>query len=125
MNQPLLTIDVRLELDIVLARQRARHLAGLLGFDPQDRTRIGTAVSELARNAFRYAGGGRVEFSIAGDVTPRLHIRVRDQGPGITDLDSILEGRYVSATGMDMGIIGVRRLMDELISAAEAAGARR
>ena len=52
--------------DVVLARQRAREVAELLGFDRQDQTRIATAVSELARNAHRYAGGGRVVFLRAG-----------------------------------------------------------
>jgi signal transduction histidine kinase len=41
-----------------------------------------------------------------------LRVRVRDQGPGIADLDAVLEGRYRSATGMGMGIAGTRRLMD-------------
>ena len=45
-------------------RQRARQLAALLGFDSQDQTRISTAVSEIVRNAFEYAGGGRVEYGI-------------------------------------------------------------
>ena len=59
MNLPLLTLEIRLEPDVVLARQRARQIAGLLGFAPLDQTRIATAVSEIARNAFQYAGGGR------------------------------------------------------------------
>ena len=49
------------------ARQRARQIAGLLGFEAQDQTRIATAVSEIARNAFRYAGGGEVEFALEGE----------------------------------------------------------
>ena len=49
-----------------MARQRARQIAALLGFDGQDQTRIATAVSEIARNAFRYAGGGKVEFAARG-----------------------------------------------------------
>ena len=61
---PLLTLEVRLEPDIVLARQRARQIAGLLGFAQLDQTRIATATSEIARNAFQYAGGGRVEFLV-------------------------------------------------------------
>jgi signal transduction histidine kinase/CheY-like chemotaxis protein len=105
-------MEVRLEQEVVLARQRARQVAGLLGFDAQDQTRIATAVSEIARNAFQYAGGGRVEFLTDSGATPALLVRVSDQGPGIKDLQAILEGRYTSATGMGLGIIGVRRLMD-------------
>ena len=64
MSLPLLTLEIRLEPDVVLARQRARQIAGLLGFPPLDQTRIATAVSEIARNAFQYAGGGKVEFLV-------------------------------------------------------------
>ena len=60
----LLSLSIRYEQDVVLARQRARRLAELLGCDGQDQTRIATAVSEIARNAFTYAGGGKVEFQL-------------------------------------------------------------
>jgi signal transduction histidine kinase/CheY-like chemotaxis protein len=114
MAVPILTLNIRYEHDTVAARQRARQIARLAGFDAQDQTRIATAVSEIARNAFRYGGGGKVEYSLEGDPIPAaLAIRVIDTGAGIHDLDRILEGRYRSSTGMGLGIIGARRLMDE------------
>lgn len=110
----ILTLAVGCERDTVAARQRARQIARLLGFDAQDQTRISTAVSEIARNAFNYAGGGRVEYSIEGRTAPQLFIiKVRDHGPGVENLENILEGRYKSCTGMGMGILGARRLMDQ------------
>jgi signal transduction histidine kinase/CheY-like chemotaxis protein len=110
----ILTLAIASERDTVAARQRARQIARLMGFDPQDQTRISTAVSEIARNAFNYAGGGRVEYSIEGRTSPQLFIiQIRDSGPGVHALDDILEGRYKSATGMGMGILGARRLMDQ------------
>ena len=39
-------------------------------------------------------------------------MRVIDRGPGIPNLATILAGRYRSATGMGLGLIGARRLMD-------------
>jgi signal transduction histidine kinase len=115
MTHPLLTIVLAHETDVVLTRQRARQLAASLGFDGQDQTRIATAVSELARNAHRYAGGGRVEFSVETDPatdTCTLLTRITDTGPGIADLSAVLDGRYVSRTGMGIGIVGARRLSD-------------
>ena len=56
----LLTVDLVHEHDVVLARQRARQLAAEFKLDGQDQTRFATAVSELARNAHQYAGGGPV-----------------------------------------------------------------
>jgi signal transduction histidine kinase/CheY-like chemotaxis protein len=124
MSATLLTLALRSERDVVLARQRARQLAGLIGFDNQDQTRLATAVSEIARNAVTYGGGGKIEFRIEGSTTPQVFvIQVADQGPGIADLASILEGRYQSPTGMGLGIVGARRLMDHFeISSAPRKG---
>ncbi|HEV8128631.1 MAG TPA: ATP-binding protein [Candidatus Eisenbacteria bacterium] len=114
MSGTLLSIAIQFEHDVVLARQRARQVAALLGFDTQDQTRIATALSEIARNAVSYAGGGRVEFRIEGATPPQLFlIRVSDHGPGIARLSEILEGSYRSATGMGLGILGARRLVDQ------------
>ena len=108
----LFSIDIQLENDVVLARQRARTIAAALKFDPQDQTRIATAVSEIARNTFQYGGGGRAEFSIQDDPEKMLLIALRDQGRGILNLDEIMSGKYVSQTGMGLGIVGAKRLMD-------------
>ncbi|HEY7497480.1 MAG TPA: ATP-binding protein [Vicinamibacterales bacterium] len=98
---------------MVTARQRAGQLASLLGFDQAEQTRIATAVSEIVRNAFRYARGAKVEYGVEGDTAPQLFsVVVRDSGGGIADLDAILAGRYRSTTGMGIGIVGARRLMD-------------
>jgi signal transduction histidine kinase len=112
--QRLLNVCIGREIDIVTARQRARQLARLAGFDHQDQIRIATATSEIARNAFQYAGGGRVEFALDLEHDQSLFtVRVHDDGPGMKDLDTILEGRYRSQTGMGVGILGTRSLMDQ------------
>ena len=108
----LLRADIRNEQDVVLIRQRARHIGMLLGFDAQDQTRIATSVSEIARNAYEYAGGGRVGFLVTTGDRPVYLIRIADDGPGIADFDAVLEGRYDSPTGMGLGLLGARRLMD-------------
>jgi signal transduction histidine kinase len=110
----IVTVALRGDADVVLARQRARQVAELLGFDVQDQTRFATAVSEIARNAVRYAGGGRLELRVDGAAggAQTLVARVADHGPGIAALDDVLAGRYVSDTGMGIGIAGTRRLMD-------------
>jgi anti-sigma regulatory factor (Ser/Thr protein kinase) len=113
MSWPIVTLPIQTESDVVVVRQRARRMAELLGFDRQDQTRIATAVSEIARNAFSYAGGGRAEFAIDPSRTPQcFRIRISDKGHGIADLESILDGRYRSQSGMGLGLVGARRLMD-------------
>jgi signal transduction histidine kinase/CheY-like chemotaxis protein len=112
-HMPLLTVQLRQEQDVVAARQRARQLASLIGFGHQDQVRIATVVSEIARNAYQYARGGRVEFALLLSPNPQaLAVTVVDNGPGIEDLDAILAGRRQSRTGMGMGLTGSRRLMD-------------
>src|SRR5262249_17718432 len=113
MSVPLLTMSVSREQDVVEVRQRARQVAELLGFDTQDQTRVATAVSELARNAFSYGRGGRVEFLVEGPRSPQLLVvRISDRGPGIADVDLVLSGQYRSSTGMGLGMSGARRLVD-------------
>ena len=98
MSLPILSASIPFEHDTVAARQRARQIARLLGFDHQEQTRISTAVSEIARNAFNYAGGGRVEYLLEGRTAPQLYIiKIAYSGPGIRDLDTILES--VEKTG--------------------------
>src|SRR5262245_37439395 len=106
LNSALISLSVQYERDVVGARQRARQVAALLGFDAQDQTRIATAVSEIARNAYAYAGGGKVEFAIEGKTAPQLFVaKISDRGRGISNLDEIMEGRYRSATGMGIALM--------------------
>ncbi len=112
MKASLLTISLHSERDVVQARQRAREIAALLGFDNQDQIRLATATSEMARNAFRYARNGKVSFSAHTDKPQRFEIMVSDSGPGIADIEAVLDGRYQSTTGMGLGIIGTRRMID-------------
>src|SRR5690349_12352138 len=110
----LLTVAVRRESDILLARQRARQVSQFLGFTTADTTRITTALSEMARNAFEYGGGGNVSFAIESRALDRedLVIRVVDEGPGIENVPAVLAGRVRSRDGMGIGIKGSRALMD-------------
>jgi signal transduction histidine kinase/CheY-like chemotaxis protein len=113
-NVAILSLTIRDERDVVVARRRARQITELLDFDVQDQTRVATAVSEVARNAFAYAGGGKVDFVVEGKTSPQLLvIRITDQGPGIPELDRVLDGHFRSTTGMGLGITGARRLMDQ------------
>ncbi|MGZ4844069.1 MAG: ATP-binding protein [Candidatus Angelobacter sp.] len=122
MSNPLSTIPLRNERDVVQARQRAREIAALLGFDNQEQIRLATATSEMARNAFRYARGGKVSFDVQTGRTQVLVIAVSDSGPGIENLDEMFEGRYRSNTGMGLGIVGTKRLMDNFDITSSPAG---
>lgn len=104
---------------IIAARQRAREVARGLGFGAVDQSRIATAVSELTRNVVRYATSGRGEMAVR-TLPPGptrgvgLEIVVRDEGPGIADLEHALRDGISTGGGLGLGLPGTRRLMDEM-----------
>lgn len=110
MNRSLLRLDLAQDRDIVTARQRARQVSALLGFDPQDQVRVATAVSELARNAIRHGGGGSIEFELLMAPHPSLQIVISDRGPGIANLDDAM--REPLGGELKLGLVAARRLMD-------------
>src|SRR5438067_4243038 len=110
-------IYVRREADIVNVRERVRRLAREMGFDATTQIKITTAVSELTRNIYEYARSGAITLSLAqrGHTSAGLQMTARDDGPGIDDakLRSIMRGSFRSPSGLGVGLIGTRRLMDE------------
>lgn len=111
--QPPSVFEIRSEDDIVSARNHARTRAGSLGFDPTSCVKLATVVSELARNMYRYAGGGRIELRTSSGPRRAIQILAEDQGAGIPNLELVLSGEYRSKTGMGLGLLACKRLMDE------------
>ncbi len=108
------TAPIRSDLDIVIARTMARDTAKQLGFGAIDQARIATAVSELARNIFLYAGSGNVIVrELDRNGRKGIEIVCEDQGPGITDINQVMQDGYSTSRGMGMGLPGAKRLMDE------------
>lgn len=115
------TVAIRMEADLNEARLVARQMCqqvGLQGFAAQ---KFVTAVSELARNVAKYACPGRVAFSHDA-VGRRLRVVVSDRGTGIPNLDAVLDGKYRSKTGMGLGLVGTRKLVDEFDAQTGATG---
>lgn len=107
-------IQIETEGDIVTARTTVRQAATELGFGLTDTTRIVTAVSELARNIYLYAGSGCVQWRVVTDSgKSTLEVRFEDDGPGISDIDRALEEGYTTSDGMGRGLSGSQQLMDE------------
>lgn len=111
MKIPLITLGIRREYDLLLARHRARRICQSLGFSNGDTTRVATALSEVARNAFEYAGGGAAAISVEsnGHERQELVIRVSDSGTGIDNLPAMMAEEHAS---IGIGLRGSRALMD-------------
>ena len=100
--------------DVVLARQAAREMAKELGFGLADQTRITTAVSELSRNIYLYAGTGRVVIKKVSESAKKgMEIRAEDKGPGIPDVELAMQDGYSTNKSLGQGLPGTKRLMDE------------
>src|SRR5688500_9036194 len=111
-------VPVAGEEGIVAARQQAREVARDLGFGLVDQSRIATAVSELTRNVVRYATNGQGEVLIR-ELEPSamgigIEVIVRDDGPGIANVEQALREGFSTGIGLGMGLPGTRRLMDEM-----------
>ena len=107
-------INIKKEWDIVGARQLGRDIAKKTGFGTVDQARITTAISELARNIYIYAGKGKVCFEVIEKVGKiGLCITAVDTGPGIKDLSQVMQDGYTTSGGLGAGLPGIKRLMDE------------
>lgn len=112
MTEPIV-ININNEFDIVLARQKGREVSKELQFGGVDQARITTAISELARNIYLYAGSGQITISILEENGRRgIHILASDNGPGINDIRMVLQDGFSTSGGLGAGLPGVKRLMD-------------
>jgi serine/threonine-protein kinase RsbT len=112
MTEPIL-ININNEFDIVLARQKGREVSKELQFGGVDQARITTAISELARNIYLYAGNGQITISVLEESGRKgIHISAVDNGPGINDIRMVLQDGYSTSGGLGAGLPGVKRLMD-------------
>jgi serine/threonine-protein kinase RsbT len=105
-------IPIKEESDIVRARTEAKETAKKLGFGLVDQTRISTAVSELARNVYVYAGSGEVKIEELANPIHGIRITFTDNGPGIEDIDLAMQDGWSSIRSMGKGLPGAKRLMD-------------
>lgn len=105
---------LRSEHDIVLARQTVRRLTQELKFSLVDQTKMVTAASELARNAYIYGKGGTMHWEVLENESRRgLRLLFADEGPGIPNIDLAMTDGWTSGNGLGMGLTGAKRLVNE------------
>jgi serine/threonine-protein kinase RsbT len=100
------------ELDVADAARAARELAEGVGLSSVEAQHLATAVSEVATNALKYAGGGDVELAADEDGRRGVRVVVRDDGPGIADLAAALRDGTSTGGSLGLGLPGARRLTD-------------
>lgn len=107
--------------DAVVAGSVARAAALTLGFTSSDATTFAIAVSELATNMVKHAGGGRISIRSNSE---GLEVVAEDRGPGMSDIPAALSdrhsrGRLLDADadwrqGIGCGLGAVSRLLDSV-----------
>lgn len=120
------SLPIRIEQDVVLARQAARSVSVAAKLRLIDQTKLVTAASELARNAVIYGGGGSMDWEIVDNgLRKGVRLVFADNGPGIADVGQALTDGWSSGTGMGLGLSGSRRLVDEFeLDSAPGKGTR-
>jgi anti-sigma regulatory factor (Ser/Thr protein kinase) len=108
-------IEIRSDHDVLAAQSTSQRLMRRL-FKSTDVVRVATAVSELARNIYMYAGTGRVTLEVRADEPHAavFSVLAEDRGRGIPNLDSVLNGTYRSTTGLGRGLRGAQSLLDAM-----------
>jgi signal transduction histidine kinase len=121
------SVSIVQEVDVVTCRQSAKQIAAWLGLSPLEQIRFATSVSELARNIYQYAGEGVFHFDLVANAKGALSglcFAAEDKGGGIVEIERILDGSYVSPTGMGIGLRGAQRLMDQFDIQTSSSGTR-
>jgi len=107
------TIPIKTSVDVIIARRRGLNMALEMGFPQPEATKIAVVISELTRNIILYTPGGSVDLiaHISGS-DKYFELVARDSGPGIANLDRVLQGGYSTSKGLGKGISGSNNLMD-------------
>ncbi|RNI26883.1 sensor histidine kinase [Rufibacter latericius] len=113
MDQPITTIKLQNELDVVLAYKRAMQLSEFSGLPTASQTKFATAVSEICRNVLEHVGNGTIRYSMVehrGILS--LEAFVTDRGRGIPNVSDLLRREYMPTGGKGQGIYSSRKLVD-------------
>ncbi len=108
--------EVRSEADISSLHGKVKVLLrGLCS--PEEQAEVLTVILELAANAFKYAGSGRLSLQVEGDT---LTVICDDQGPGILEWDTKKYEVLDLNDSLGFGLGVVSRLMDTVDIHTEA-----
>lgn len=109
-----LTLAIQQKEDVLWAKQEIKRFIAALPFRPEDVGRIEVAVSELASNMIKHAGGGRLMVDrVTRDAHSGVRIIAVDRGSGIPDLGAALKSGFSTTGTLGMGLPTVQETMDK------------
>ncbi len=106
------------------ASSEVKKVLNQLNIDPVIVRRIAVAMYEAEVNVVAHAYKGTINVSISPE---RIMITVRDEGPGIADIDKAMQEGYSTASdkvremgfGAGMGLSNIKKNSDELVINSE------
>lgn len=112
-TRPLFKLQIRHEIDVVLAQKRVRDCARLVQLTSAGQTKLATAVSELCRNVVEHVGVGELRLAMVSEPNGVwLEAVVSDRGRGIGNPDYWLH-TPVRPGARGRGLAHARQLADE------------
>ncbi len=76
-------------------------------------THLGTAVSEIGRNALRYGLNAQATITVGTyDGRRAIEVDIFDEGPGIANIEAAMVDGFSTKKSMGKGLGGARRLVD-------------
>jgi anti-sigma regulatory factor (Ser/Thr protein kinase) len=95
------------------ARRAGARIAALLGLNETRSGEAAIVITEAARNAVVYGGGGQLVLSgKKSSHETRMDIMALDKGPGIADLTRALQDGYSTGGTPGTGLGAIRRMAD-------------
>ena len=95
------------------ARRAGARMAASLGLNETKSGETAIIITEAARNAVIYGGGGQLVLSgIKSKSETRMDIVALDRGPGITDLSRALQDGYSTGGTPGTGLGAIKRMAE-------------
>lgn len=95
----------------ILIRSKLRAVSQRMGFSHVVREQMELVCAEMITNQNKYAGGsGLFQLWETVEPEPALELFAMDFGPGVVDLEQVLEDGFTTAGTMGKGLGAIRRL---------------
>jgi len=112
-TSPEMRARIRSDIDLARALMLVRRYAEATGFSEIPVAQLCTAASELGRNILKYAGSGTLKVKTVHEAKGTgIELEVKDQGPGIEDVEAALQDHMSTGGTLGLGLPGVKRMMD-------------
>ena len=101
--------------DVGIAIRKITELTEELGFSEKELSEISIVASELANNLIKHeAIEGKIIYSLIEEGTEKyIQIVSEDKGPGIANVETVMEDGYSTIGSLGIGLGAIKRLMSD------------